>query len=410
MSKSRIVWLSLLFILGLFLTGCQSEQVSSSDVERISIPAGEIDPAVWGKAYPDQYDTYLKNNESNEKKSQFVTQPFLPELFKGYGFGIEYNETKGHTYSLDDVNKVKRVTKKTTAACLHCHTAEFPDLVKEKGIALYSKPYAEISKLAKHPIACSDCHDSKTMELKITRPGLINALKRKGIDVTKATRQEMRSYVCAQCHVEYHFEPKTKEVTFPWDNGYSPDEIEKYYTDKKFSDWEHPDSKAKMLKAQHPEFETWQSGTHGSAGVSCADCHMPYQKVGNKKITSHWWTSPLNTIEQSCTVCHKQGIDWLKNRVEYTQEKTDKLTLDAEKASNDAHKAVQKALAKPGSNQTLIKQAQDLIVKGQFRWDFVAAENSSGFHNPALSLETLTKSIDYSRQAELLAEKAMATK
>lgn len=409
MIRIKSLTLGILVLIGvslLILSGCQSETVSTVD-KKISIPEGELDPAVWGKAFPVQYESYLKNNEINEEVSQFVKQPLLTELFKGYGFSIEYNETKGHTSTLSDVRKIKRVNNKTTGSCMTCKSAEVPGMIEEMGIKYYSTPFTEINKKAKHPISCSDCHDAKTMDLKVTRPAFVKAMDRKGIDITKATKQEMRTYVCAQCHVEYYFDTQTKEVIYPWDNGYTPDDIEKYYNDKKFSDWEHPDSKAKMLKAQHPEFETWQSGTHGSAGVGCSDCHMPYEKEGKKKYTSHTWTSPLKTIDRSCAICHDQGTEWLENRVDYIQKKTDQATLDAEKASDEAHKAVQKALATPGSDQKLIKEAQELIVKGQWRWDFVSAENSSGFHNPELSIETLLKSIDYSRQAQLLAEKAL---
>ncbi|MHB8169931.1 MAG: ammonia-forming cytochrome c nitrite reductase subunit c552 [Thermincolia bacterium] len=397
----------------LVVAGCGTpEQVSTS--QPTAIAEGELDPAVWGKSYPNQYASYLKNNEGgtteyggSDKVSKYIKEPLLPELFKGFGFAKEYNEDRGKTYALQDVKQTKRIGPKTTASCLTCKSAEAPGLIQKMGMQYYTTPFGEIANGVKHSIACADCHDSKTMELKITRPAFIDAMARRDIDVTKASRQEMRSYVCAQCHVEYYFEKETKEIIFPWDKGLSPNDIEKYYEEEGFSDWEHPDSKAKMIKAQHPEFEFWSSSTHGTAGVSCSDCHMPYEKVGKDKVSSHQWTSPLKTIEQSCGTCHRNGTDWLKERVNNTQKKTFNLLSQAQTASYNAHQAVKKAVYTPGIDQKMVKDAQSLLVKGQWRWDFVAAENSTGFHNPALALESLGTSIDFSRQAELLANKAV---
>jgi nitrite reductase (cytochrome c-552) len=58
------------------------------------------------------------------------------------------------------------------------------------------------------------------------------------------------------------------------------EQIESYYDTAAFKDFVHKDSGANVLKAQHPEFETWSQGVHAQSGVSCADCHMPYQRVG----------------------------------------------------------------------------------------------------------------------------------
>ena len=44
-----------------------------------------------------------------------------------------------------------------------------------------------------------------------------------------ATRQEMRTFVCGQCHVEYYFKGPEKRLTYPWDKGLKVDEILAYY-------------------------------------------------------------------------------------------------------------------------------------------------------------------------------------
>lgn len=418
MIKKNIWLLSgiLLLMIAVLISGCAQETKQTSAPLNLAIDKWEQDPAVWGKFFPDHYASYQKNAQGGmthyggaDKVSKYEKEPLLPELFKGFGFAKEYNEDRGHNFALQDLKDIKRVTEKTTASCLTCKSTASPMLIEQKGMDYYTTPLSEVLPMATHGVSCGDCHDNKTMELTITRPAFTKAMERRGIDVTKASRQEMRSYVCAQCHVEYYFEPETKEVTFPWDKGFTPAEIEQYYQEIKpgFKDWEHPDSLAPMLKVQHPEFEMFQGSTHASVGLACADCHMPYTKVGQNKISSHHWTSPLKTIAQSCGTCHRQGEEWIKNRVNYVQSKTFGLLLEAQGASERAHKAIQRALATPDAEADLIKQAQEKLVQGQWRWDYVGAENSAGFHNPALALETLGKSISLSKDAELLAEKAI---
>jgi nitrite reductase (cytochrome c-552) len=180
-----------------------------------------------------------------------------------------------------------------------------------------------------------------------------------------------------------------------------------------YVDWVHAVSKTPMLKMQHPEYETWIDGTHGAAGVSCADCHMPYQKAEDKKkMSSHWWTSPLKDPEmRACRQCHAdKSADYLKDRVLYTQKKTFEQLLTAQEASVKAHEAVRQAEAFSGDKapnyDELIAGARELIRKGQLYWDYVSAENSVGFHNPSKLLDTLASSITYSRDAADLACRA----
>lgn len=414
--KRIFVILGLMFGISVLLGGCDAPKELKSTA--VQIPQGELDPAVWGKAYPEHYTSYLKNNSGgmtafggSDKISKYVAQPLLPELFKGYGFSLEYNEDRGHTYSLQDVTEIKRVTPKTTASCLTCKTPSAPVLIEQMGVAYYSKPFAETAKNVKHPIACADCHDSRTMELRVTRPAFIEAMAERGIDVSKAGRNEMRAYVCGQCHVEYYFKPDTKQVVYPWKNGFTPREIENYYKEREpgLSDWKHPDSQAPMLKAQHPEFETWQSSVHAAAGVACSDCHMPQERVGSKEITSHWWTSPLKRPEATCGKCHS-GLEQRLKWVQKIQSGTFERILQAQTESNRAHKAVQKALSTAGSDPALIKEAQELVVKAQWRWDFVAAENSTGFHNPFFAWKLLKESVQLSRDAQDKAKQALPNK
>lgn len=413
--KRNLYGLILILIsLAIFVvSGCAGR--TENAVKTVAIRGNELDPAVWGKYYPLQYKSYLKNNEMSKtdfggsvKESKYIAEPEILELFKGYSFSKEYNEDRGHTYALQDLLSSKRVDAKTPGSCITCKTPSAPVLMKQLGPAYYTTPVLQLAKNVKHAIACADCHDPKTMDLRVTRPAFVKAMKDRGIDVNKASRNEMRSYVCGQCHVEYYFRKDTKEVIYPWADGVEPNQIDNYYDQISFSDWEHPDSKAKMRKVQHPEFETWSTGTHGSAGVSCSDCHMPYIREDGKKYSSHWWTSPLKTIDISCQTCHKQDAAWLKERVLNTQTKTFNLQTRAGNLIAEAHQAVKNALGKANADKNKINEAQKMVAKAQWYWDWVAAENSRGFHNPVQALDSLGLAIDYAYKAKDEANSALS--
>lgn len=378
-----------------------------------ALPEDEADPAVWGKYYPRHYDSYKKGYQKfdtkyggSDKYDKLERMPYLRRVFAGYGFSEEYNEDRGHPYALEDVAGINQ-KRKPAAVCLTCKTAQLPGLLKKYGTAMYNKPFDEIRAQVSHPIGCADCHDPKTMALRITRPALTEAFGRQGKDIARSTRQEMRTLVCAQCHVEYYFKPGTREPVFPWDKGLKIDDIEKYYDEIKFKDFTHPDSGTDIVKIQHPDYEFFLGSTHQAAGVSCADCHMPFVKEGNVKITSHWWTSPLLHINQSCSVCHRQEADYLKNRVAYTQDKVAGLMNTTGDALVTAIDAIKAAAAVPNVNQTTVTEARALHRKAQIRFDWMNAENSMGFHNPQEGLETLARSLDLARQARATADRAV---
>lgn len=136
------------------------------------------------------------------------------------------------------------------------------------------------------------------MSLTITRPALVEALERQGRSVDDATPQEMRTLVCAQCHVEYYFKGEGKYLTFPWDKGMTVEAMEQYYDEAEFSDWTHALSRTPMLKAQHPDYELFLLGPHSKRGLGCADCHMPYVAEGGIKYSNHQVMSPLKTFRR----------------------------------------------------------------------------------------------------------------
>ncbi len=426
-----------------------------------------VDPAIWGKNFPRQFDSYQRTIEPYHTKyggagsegvptsSKLEQDPMLKTIFAGYAFAIDYNHRRGHAYMLEDQKMTKRVTERPqSGACMHCHASNvvlYRELGLKKGApgdlkeplsssnaqaqlqagfeATCAMTYQEVGPLAKHPVACLDCHDPKTMALRVTKPGFIkgiDALARSNDSVphlffierwrregkkgtydanTMASRQEMRSMVCGQCHVEYYCGPKAT-LFFPWHNGLKIEQVEAYYNDYKwkdgtrFSDYKHAISGAEVIKAQHPEFEMWSQGVHSRAGVSCSDCHMPYVRDGALKVSSHHVQSPLRDITRSCQPCHRVPADELKARVETIQDRTHALMMRAETAVVALIHDLE-AAKKAGLNDAALKEIHEFQRKAQWRVDYVNAENSMGFHAPQEAARILGEAVDYARQGQI---------
>ncbi|MFO1444230.1 ammonia-forming cytochrome c nitrite reductase subunit c552 [Bacillus sp. Bva_UNVM-123] len=405
----------------LIVSGCSSkDNATSADAGKTGLSKDEISNEAFKDLFPLHYDSYMKNADDtvdtkysgSVKRSKYDhdKEPYLPILFNGYGFALDYNEDRGHVYANEDIRTTLRITDKSIGSCLTCKSTAVPQLIEELGDDYWGGSFNDLvwpkaEAMGHSPIGCSDCHDPETMDLRITRPSLVKGLASQGIDVANATKNDMRNYVCAQCHVEYYFAPSNGEVTFPWAEGFKPENMYEYYetTGKETGfnqDWVHNVSGTPMLKAQHPDFETHIEGPHGKAGVTCADCHMPYERAdGKKKISSHWWQSPLKTMEKSCGTCHSnRDLDELKERVTGIQDTHMRALHSAEDISISAHYYVNKMITS-GISEEKIKEAQEHVRKGQWFWDIIAAESAAGFHNPQGALDSLKTSSDESNKA-----------
>jgi nitrite reductase (cytochrome c-552) len=397
-----------------------------------------VDPAIWGKNFPLQYDGYKRTVDqvrtryggseavprtptaadprSVVAQSRIEEDPRLKTMWAGYAFAKDFREERGHAYMLEDqIYTDRQHYAKQPGTCLHCHGSVYVpykkagggDLVKgfEK---LNPMPYFEARKHVTHPVSCIDCHDPETMQLRVTRPGFIEGIRAlkaaQGVadyDVnTTATRQEMRAFVCGQCHVEYFFKGPEKRLTYPWFKGLKADEILAYYEETKFSDWQHEKTGAPVLKAQHPEFEMWNQGIHARSGVACADCHMPYTRVGALKISDHHVRSPVLNLNNACQTCHKWPEEELKNRIETIQTRTVQMRNIAMDALVDLIGEIEKA-KNAGATDAQLQQARNFQRKAQFLVDFIESENSNGFHAPQEAARILVQSVDYSRRGQM---------
>lgn len=396
-----------------------------------------VDPTIWGKNFPLQYDGYKRTVDqvrtryggseavpvvpshadprSVVAQSRLEEDPRLRTMWDGYAFAIDFREERGHAFMLEDQTFTERVNVvKQPGSCINCHASAYTAYKKLgdgdiiKGFHELNKlPWAEARKEVTQPISCIDCHDPNTMQLRITRPAFMEGIRvakaTQGIqnfDANRdATRQEMRTYVCAQCHVEYYFKGPEKTLYYPWDKGLKVENILAYYDEVKHKDWLHKQTGAEALKAQHPEFELYSQGIHARAGVSCADCHMPYERIGAMKISDHHVRSPLLNINQACQTCHKADEAELKYRVETIQTRTYNLRNLAMDALMELIKEIADAKM-AGRSDAELASARDFQRKAQFYVDFIEAENSMGFHAPAEAARVLAESINFTRQGQ----------
>ena len=466
----------LVAVLAVYKTIAERKAESQYTVLRVvNIDEQTVDPAEWGKDYPRQYDTYkrtvdmertrfggseadpfaLGSENVRKTRSHIEQDPRLVKLWSGYAFSIDYREERGHAYMLHDQRETERVLKRPQpGSCVHCHASItvpyrkagidagapgkltdplFSDTGKTqlmKGFEIVSaEPFATAMERVTHPVACIDCHDPKSMQLRVTRPAFLNGIvvlaastdglahfpsivrwrkgdrKRPYDPNALASRQEMRSFVCGQCHVEYYCGPKTT-LFYPWNNGLKIEQIEAYYNDYKFpdgspfSDWKHGITGADVIKAQHPEFEMWNQGIHARSGVACADCHMPYIREGALKFSDHQVRSPMLHVARSCQVCHRYEESEIKDRVAVIQDRTKRLMDRALDALVALIGEIETAMA-AGATDEELKGARDYQRRAQLRVDFINAENSMGFHAPQEAARILAEAIDYAQEGRI---------
>ena len=498
----------------------RKQEAKNPYVRLAEVTENDTDPARWGTNWPREYDGYKRTSDPTHTKygggsgvaeglvppQKAARDPWLTRIFAGYLFAVDYRDRRGHAFMLFDQETTKRnvpAENKQSGNCLHCHGSIMPlyrKLGKEaapqaseaeqiqKGLAAVGdlsywdahKQLEQIGGGKAHPVSCVDCHDPRSMDLRVTRPAFITGIQKLASSTAEvphlpsierwrkggralpydpnvdSTRQEKRSYVCAQCHVEY-FCGKGTTVFFPWAEGLKVEQMEHLYDGmqvkgQRFKDWTHAETGMEVLKAQHPEFEMWSQGIHARSGVACSDCHMPYKRDGAQKISEHWVRSPLLSANRACASCHPYSDEELKSRVEAIQDRHFALMSRAGTAAVamiDAIVAVRKpydeknragaaakakeTLGKSADFQKLAKEDQekklaaetkanllaawrgvvekDAAIKelgelqraAQWRLDIVAAENSMGFHAPQEMARILGESIDMSRQAQVKA-------
>ncbi|MGL4852673.1 MAG: ammonia-forming cytochrome c nitrite reductase subunit c552, partial [Phocaeicola sp.] len=411
-------------MVGVFLLGLLAASITERRAEiatlyankKIEIEGFNAKSEEWGLNYPREYNTWKKTKEMNFKSKHLGNMPEdalgnRPEmviLWAGYAFARDYSAPRGHMHAIEDVTHTLRTGTPNAntpdmqpSTCWACKSPDVPRMMQEVGIEeFYKAAWSANGSEIVNPIGCADCHDPQTMNLTITRPALIEAFERQGKNIDDATPQEMRSLVCAQCHVEYYFKGDNKYLTFPWDGGMTVEAMEEYFDGMNYADWTHALSKAPMLKAQHPDYELFLMGPHAQRGLSCADCHMPYKAEGGIKYSDHQIMSPLKNISLTCQTCHRDSEE---NLLKYVYEYQDKALEIRDRVEIELSKAhiMAKAAWDNGVEERLMKQSLDLIRQAQWRWDYAVATHGGSFHAPVETQRVLAHSLDRSLQAQL---------
>ncbi len=410
------------FFLGLLASSIMERRAEASFAYTPQVEHSQLEPRneVWGKNFPREYQSYLNTKDTNFRTKyngsamidMLEVDPRLVVLWAGYGFSKDYNQARGHYYAIEDIWKTLRTGapiagKKSPMpnTCWTCKSPDVPRLMDEIGVAeFYRGSWETQGHEIVNPIGCADCHDAETMNLRISRPALIEALERTGRDIEEVSHQEMRSLVCAQCHVEYYFNKNKVDgvpyLVFPWDNGLKAEEMEAYYDNMEFADWTHALSKAPMLKAQHPGYEVFMMGIHAKRGVSCADCHMPFISEGGQKFTDHHVQSPLRNVSKTCQVCHREETEDLIRDVYERQDKIIENRDKLEELLVRAHVEAKKAWDLGATQKQM-----DLILKdirhAQWRWDYAAAGHGASFHAPVEISRVIATGITIAQNARI---------
>lgn len=370
----------------------------------------ESNNASFADKYPKQYQTWAATAESTEAAPAIEEDPRLIVLWGGYAFSKEYNKPRGHFYAVTDVRNILRTGAPQNAndgpqpmACWTCKGPDVPRLINEWGEEGYfSGKWAKAGAEVVNSIGCADCHDTASDDfkmgkpaLRIARPHVQRALGLIDKEFANLDKTDKRAAICANCHVEYYFDKKVvNNVVFPWHDGVDVDSMEKYYDNIEFYDWIHSLSKTPMLKAQHPDYETWLQGTHGKNGVTCIDCHMPKIKGADGKVfTDHKIGNPFDAFEYTCANCHDQSKETLQKTIANHKKDIKDVMIKLEDQLVKAHFEA-KAAWDAGATKEEMKDALQAIRHAQWRWDYSAATHGGHMHAPDVILKTIATGLD----------------
>jgi len=375
--------------------------------------------------HPDQYQSWRATSEQSERVDALGEDPRLVILWAGYPFSRDYNKPRGHAYAVTDVRETLRTGAPKNAedgplpmACWSCKRPDVARLIQQEGEAGYFHgKWARGGPEIVNDLGCADCHNTASAafaqgqpDLTLSRPYAARAMQTIGKPFAQAGRFDQQSMVCAQCHVEYYFDGKEKAVKFPWDEGIKAEDMEKYYDALTFSDWTNSLSKAPMLKAQHPEFETWSAGIHGKNNVTCIDCHMPkLQNADGKLYTTHKIGNPFDNFPQTCANCHTQDKATLQGIVAERKNAIQTLKLKVEDQLVHAHFEAKAALD-AGASESEMKPIQTDIRHAQWRWDMAIASHGIHMHAPDEGLRMLGSAMDKAADARTKLVRLLATK
>lgn len=345
-----------------------------------------IPSAQWQEAYPEVYASYMANEENSEIVDYVAQYPSIAVIYEGMAFNQYYGSARGHYYTVADLTETGRPHK--LANCFTCKTADFTFMANQQGDSAYSVPFEDALTNVNESLGCYTCHENNPEDgITVTHMYLCDAMGEDFASVKPATLS------CAQCHVEYYFDPETKATKLPYTSlaSMNPDDMYALYDGMGFTDYTNPRTGVKQLKAQHSEFETYMgAGSVHASTFSCADCHMAKTTAEDgTAYTSHKWVSPLadETIAANCAACHEDLTAFVHGIQAHAEERTIAIAAKLENLTNQLAAAVESG----AYTEEELDAIRALNRKGQWYWDFVFVENSEGAHNSKLTEECLDK-------------------
>ncbi|MBR3274491.1 MAG: ammonia-forming cytochrome c nitrite reductase subunit c552, partial [Clostridia bacterium] len=372
--------------------------------DEVGAPEAELTEEERLKAILPGIVTTMGDNRENSYVVDYLEQdPYLVNIYEGYGFAKDYGSARGHEYTLEDVAKTQRPHPK--ANCITCKTPDLHKMIEEQGVAVYSMPFDEVFPQMTNNVSCYTCHGDDMGNggaLKVTHQYVNEALGENVSTINPATLS------CGQCHIEYYFTPADSETMMPYHSveEMTPEAILAYYDDMGFADWTQESTGTAMLKAQHPEMETFLQGKH-AAFLSCADCHMPTETTdAGVAFRSHMLVSPLENeaLLASCAQCH--GDTDMTAFVKDIQQKVTARETEVGNRLSAMKDALAAAVASGAWSEDDLNAVRKLHREAQWFFDFCYVENSEGAHNSELSMHCLDTADAKIDEAMALLEKA----
>lgn len=343
---------------------------------------GTINADDWAAVYPEISFSMGENSKNDYVLDYLEQDTYLKNIYEGYGFAIDYGSARGHEYCLEDVAATGR--PHPYANCLTCKTPNFTKLVNDIGVGAYTMDFNEVLAMMEEDVSCYTCHGNEAGDegkLVVTHSYVTKAL---GDSIGEIDPSVLS---CGQCHIEYYFTPADKETMMPYHDvaSMSPDAILAYYDAMGFYDWICPSTGVKMLKAQHPEMETFLSGKHAGL-LNCADCHMEIvQEEDGTIYYSHYIASPMDSdvLLSNCAVCH--GDTDMVTMVHRIQDRITARETEVGTKLSAFKDALAAVVAEGKFSDEQLEEVRTIYRKAQWYFDFCYVENSEGAHNTDLA-------------------------
>ena len=362
---------------------------------------GTVNASDWAAVYPEIVVSWGNNKENSYVTDYLEQDPYLVNIYEGYGFAKDYGSARGHEYTLEDVHKTQRPHPK--ANCLTCKTPNFAKLVNDQGVGVYSMPFEEVEPLMEENVSCYTCHANEAGNggMRVVTHSYVN--KALG---DAASAIDASTLSCGQCHIEYYFTREDSETMMPYHDAASmtPEAILAYYDDMGFYDWVQESTGTQLLKAQHPEMETFLQGKH-AALLNCADCHMPMEMADDGTVYhSHTLVSPLEneTLLANCATCH--GDTDMVKLVRGIQDRVTARETEVGNALAGMKAALADAVSEGKKTEDELDAIRKLHREAQWFFDFCYVENAEGAHNSELAMRCLDTSESKINEAMALLE------